>query len=279
MTQLNLAAQFHHFQRQHPLRRCVIAGHAWAYLDAGVGDCPLVLLPGGFGTAYTSWQCIAALHQQTRVIALHYPPGLATMADLTDGLAALVARLGVERARVLGGSASGLVAQVLVRRHPAFVAQLILAQSGAPRPERAIAARWCAAVCQRLPLPLLYGLLRVAIHAFLPGGGPERAFWRGHFGTVLAAQRRLALVNRFRLAADFDAKYRFSPGDLADWPGRVVILESVADRMIAAGERATLRALYPAARVILLEGRHGDSVERLAAQIAALRAVLAYPGG
>lgn len=276
---MSLAAQFHRFQAQHPLHRCVLDGHTWTYIDAGEGVRPLVMLPGGFGTAYTSWQYIMALQAQTRVIALHYPPRLVTLAALCDGLAQFFDRLGFGPVDLLGGSASGFVAQVFVRRHPGRVALLILAQTGAPQPGRATLARCCAALAKHAPLSALYAGLRLAIGGFLPGATDERRFWRAHFAEVLAMQSRLALVNRFQLAADFDANYWFAPGDLADWPGNVTILESSADRMVDAGERATLRALYPAARVISLEGRHGASVEAPEAQIAALQTLITYPGG
>jgi pimeloyl-ACP methyl ester carboxylesterase len=228
------------------------------------------MLPGGFGTAYTSWQYISALAPHQRVIALHYPPDLATMAELCTDLIVLFDQLGVAQVDLLGGSASGLVAQMLVRRAPARIRMLMLAQTGAPQPQRVHWARLCAAVCAHLPLPLLYGLLRLAIYGFLPESTPSRVFWRAHFAEVLAAQSRLALVNRFRLAADFDATAQFTPTDLADWSGRIILLESANDGMISAAERQQLRTLYPTATVITLAGAHNASVEHPDAQIAAL---------
>lgn len=276
---MNLTAQFEAFRAAHPVQRRMVDGWVWEYIDVGVGERPLVMLPGGFGAASTSWQYLAALRAHTRVIALHYPPEPATLVALCDGLEQLFTQLRLGRVDLLGGSASGFVAQVFVRRYPQRAATLILAQSGAPQPRRAMVTRWCAALTEQVPSPVLYGALRLAIGGFLPGAAEERRFWRAHFADVLAAQSRLALVNRLRLAADFDANYRFAPNDLAAWPGRVVIFESLADRMVPAAERAALCALYPTAQVIRLEGRHGASVEAPEAQITALRAQIAYPGG
>ncbi len=276
---MSLSDQYAAFTATHPVQRWGLNGQVWAYIDVGVGARPLVMLPGGFGMAHTSWQYLAALQAQTRVIAVHYPPTATTLAELSDSLALLLDHLGLAQVDLLGGSASGFVAQVLVRRHPQRVATLILAQSGAPQPRRAHLARYCAALFERAPLPTLYGLLRLAIYGFLPGVTESRHFWRRHFAAVLAAQSRIALVNRFRLAADFDANYSFTPNDLADWPGRIALIESQADRTVGTAERATLRTLYPQARVITLAGRHGASVEEPAAQIAALRTLITYPGG
>jgi pimeloyl-ACP methyl ester carboxylesterase len=261
------------FCAAYPTWRILVGGHSWPVIDAGRGDPPLVMLPGGFGEAATSWRYILALAPLRRVIALHYPPGLASMAGLCDGLAALLDQLAVERAHLLGGSASGFVAQAFARRHPARVASLILAQSGAPRPARARLSRALAAVVARVPPPVAFAALRIASAWFLRGRAPERRFWREHFAMVAAAQSRQALVSRFLLAADFDGAHRLHPADHDAWRGPITILESSHDGLVGAAERAALRALYPQAGVCTIPGGHHDSVlfpERQIAQIAAI---------
>jgi pimeloyl-ACP methyl ester carboxylesterase len=273
------------FCAAHPTHRATIAGHRWHYIDAGAAEPPLVMLPGGFGEAATSWRYIIALAPLRRVIALHYPPGLASIAGLCDGLAVLLDRLGVERAHLLGGSASGFVAQAFARRHPARVASLILAQSGAPRPARARLSRALAAVTARVPPAVTFAALRFVSAWFLRGPAPRpqdeaqplRRFWRAHFDMVVAAQSREALVSRFLLAADFDSAYTLNPADPDAWRGPVAIIESSHDGLVGAGERAALCALYPQARVHTIAGGHNDSVLRPEAQIAQLAAIIAAP--
>jgi pimeloyl-ACP methyl ester carboxylesterase len=265
----DLAETYAAFSAAHPMCRAWIDGQCWEYIDAGAGNPPLIMLPGGFGVAATSFRYIAALAEGRRVIALSYPPGIDTIAGLCDGLAALLDALGVARAWVLGGSASGFVGQAFVRRHPDRVVGLILAQSGAPRPLRAYLSRACAALLGRLPMPLIFALLRLSIAADLRGSSDDRRFWRGHFAEVLAAQSRAALVSRFRLAADFDANYRFGV-----YHGRIAIIESAGDGLVGPGERAALRALYPGADVYTLLGGHNDSFERPEAQIATISAIM-----
>lgn len=272
---LPLAQAYAALGAAHPTRRVRLGGSLWEYIDAGEGGPPLVMLPGGFGVPATSLRYIAALAGERRLLALGYPPDLDTIAALCDSLAALIEALGVGPAWLLGGSASGLVAQAFVRRHPGQVHGLILAQSGAPRPARAPLSRAIAGLLAAAPMPLTFALLRVAIAADLRGPSAERRFWRGHFADVLAAQSRQALVSRFRLAADFDAHCRIAPGDLAGWPGRLAIIESRGDGLIGPAERAGLRALYPGAEVYMLSGGHNDSVERPEAQIALIRAICA----
>jgi pimeloyl-ACP methyl ester carboxylesterase len=290
----NLADTYAAFYAAHPPRYTLIAGHRWEHIDAGVGDPPLVMLPGGFGVAATSFCYIPTLAAGRRVIALSYPPNIDTIADLCDGMVALFDSLGVARAWVLGGSAGGFAAQALVRRHPSRVAGLILAQSGVPRPSRARICLACAALLRALPMPLIFALLRLSIAADLRGSSGNRRFWRGHFAEVLSAQSRSALVSRFRLAADFDANYRFGvyhkkcgrcffgegqalPEPLPSSIGRIAIIESARDGLVGPGERAALRALYPGADVYTLVGGHNDSVERPDEQIALIAHILLNP--
>ncbi len=99
---------------------------------------PLVLLHGGGSTAETSFGAIVPrLARHHRVIAPEQqghghtsdaarPLSFEQMADDT---AALLERLGVHGADVLGYSNGGVVALLLARRHPALVRRLVLASS------------------------------------------------------------------------------------------------------------------------------------------------------
>lgn len=259
----------------HGPRQVVIDGARWELIEAGAGT-TVLLLPGGFGIAATSFQYLAELARDYHVIALSYPPELARIADLADGVAAILAQGEIAGVHVVGGSASGAVAQVLVRRHGLRVATLILAQTGPPQPQRAGLAEAGAACFQAMPAALSLALLRAAVLAFLPQPNATHAFWRAHFVGVVAAQSRSGLAARLRALADYDRNYRFRPSDLAAWPGRVAIIEASHDGFLPATERARLRALYPQARrYVLAGGRHADSVTDPCSQLALIRAILA----
>ncbi|MBP1467171.1 alpha/beta hydrolase [Candidatus Chloroploca sp. M-50] len=256
-----------------PVQR-MIAGERWTVIQAGTGP-TVVLLPGGFGLAATSFQYIAALASDYHVIALSYPPRLNQVAQLTSGVVAILDACGVGAAHIVGGSASGGVAQVLVRHHPQRIATLILAQTGAPRRERAWLDRLIARACEELPAALILGCLRLAVHAFLPGRSEEMIFWRWHFAGVIGEQTRASLAARFQTLADYDHNYRFTPEDLQAWPGRIAIIEAPQDRMLPANEQAALRSLYPQATVYRLAGTaHRDSVTNPLPQIELVRTII-----
>lgn len=262
------------YTRLNQPRVCCVAGARWEVIEAGCGA-PLLLLPGGFGIAATSFQYIDACAGHYRVLAVTYPPQLKRIAALADGIAALLAVYGIAQAHVVAGSASGAVAQVLVRRHPTRVTALILAQTGLPERRRAALARTLAQVCQVLPSGIMLALMRLAILRFLPYSDELHAFWRSHFAEVVSTQNRAALAARWHALADYDRNYCFRPSDLQHWPGRVALIEASNDGMLSPKARAKLRACYPQAQIYTLaEAGHASSVTNPAPQIALIREFL-----
>jgi pimeloyl-ACP methyl ester carboxylesterase len=259
------------FLATYPLRSIQIDGNRWEYIDTGVGNEVLLLLPGGFGVAQTSWQYILAFATRYRVLSLHYPAGNALLNPLCAQLISLLNALQIQRVHVLGGSASGSVAQVLVRYAPERITSLMLAQTGPPLQGRAALARQLAKAIEQAPLWLSKALLHMAIWGFLPGTTKSHRFWRSHFRSIIASQSRASLANRFHLLADYDAHYTFAANDLAGWPGRVAIIASANDGFVPAAQQQTLRKLYPQAWVYTFpHGSHGLSLHNPAAQVAVI---------
>ncbi|WP_141508854.1 alpha/beta fold hydrolase [Candidatus Chloroploca asiatica] len=271
---MKLAEMYEAVLAAYPPEQRMVAGERWTVIQAGTGP-TVVLLPGGFGLATTSFQYIAALASDYHVLALSYPPRLDQVAQLASGVIALLDACGVDTASIVGGSASGGVAQVLVRRYPQRIAKLILAQTGVPQPRRAWFDQLIARACEQLPAAFMLGCLRLTVYAFLPGQTEAIIFWRRHFANVIGEQTRASLAARFHTLADYDHNYRFSPEDLQAWPGTIAIIESPQDRMLPAHEQAALRSLYPQATVYRLAGTaHRDSVTNPMPQISVLRAIL-----
>jgi pimeloyl-ACP methyl ester carboxylesterase len=78
----------------------------------------------------------------------------------------------------------------------------------------------------------------------------EQAFWLGLLREILTTQLSKAnLVSVTEEIYDFTAHYHFSSGDLASWPGKILILESDQDKAYSPEIRAETRAVYPQAYV------------------------------
>ncbi len=117
--------------------RADIDGLPMYYEDHGAGP-PLVLLHGAGSTAQTSFGAlIPALAKHHRVIApeqqaLGHTPDIdrpRTFAQEADDTAALLERLGIAEADVIGFSNGGIVAMELAMRHPRLVHKLVVCSS------------------------------------------------------------------------------------------------------------------------------------------------------
>jgi pimeloyl-ACP methyl ester carboxylesterase len=244
------------FRATHPLKRATVAGVGWDYIASGEGDEALLLLPGGAMVGESHFTRIAAFENGYRVIAPSYA-SVSTAAELLDGLAGVLDAEGVLKAHVLGPSYGGLVAQCFVRRHPGRVKTLILANTLVP-PRSLL---WPSKIFLTL-LPFVpVGWLRTFRERTLArsfSGVPsvpqeDQAFWRDYQHGLISRLSKAELLDMYRLGIDLMQSFRFEPGDLASWPGRVLILESDED-ILTPERRAKLRSCYPQARVHTFHG-------------------------
>lgn len=119
-----------------PSQQVEAAGVKLHVRDTGPRDAPAVLLIHGFGASLHSWDAWApGLEDRFRVIRLDLPGSGLSQAEPTGDyrdprtlqvLLALLDRLGVARADVVGHSMGGRLAWKLAAEHPARVRRLVL---------------------------------------------------------------------------------------------------------------------------------------------------------
>lgn len=234
------------FRASHVPRRLVHHGVQWRYFAGGLGSQVLLRLSGALGLGEFSFQQIRLFERRFRVITPDYPP-VRSLGEMVDGLLAILDAERAERVHVIGGSFGGLLAQTLVRRAPDRVASLILSHTGAPDGKRRGVA---TAIVAAVPQPLLRGLLRKRLGKTLDAADP---FWRRYFDRAISQMTKADVLSRVRLQAQFGAQ-AWRPSDLAQWPGRVLLIEGEDDPLFPAAARARLRALYPGAEVYRFHG-------------------------
>ncbi|MEY8840599.1 alpha/beta fold hydrolase, partial [Cribrihabitans sp. XS_ASV171] len=115
------------FAARHPEQRFEREGRDWGYIDCGEGPA-LLLIPGTLGRADIFWQQIEALQDHLRIIAVSYPAS-GGVADWAGDLVALLDRLGIDTATVLGSSLGGYLAQYMASAAPARVTALVAANT------------------------------------------------------------------------------------------------------------------------------------------------------
>jgi 3-oxoadipate enol-lactonase len=126
-----------------------------SYTVDGPADAPVVVLSNSLGADRGMWDPqVPALAERYRVVTYDtrghgrspVPAGPYTIDDLTDDLVALLDRLGVRRAHVVGLSLGGMTAMRLAAREPERVDRLVLLCTsahigGSVYAERAVLAR------------------------------------------------------------------------------------------------------------------------------------------
>lgn len=261
-----------------------------ARLDGGevcfeaYGEGPAVVFLHAFPLSASMWdaQCeaLAPAHRVVRFDARGFggspPGGLAfTMDRIADDAAALLERLGVERAVVAGCSMGGYAALAFARRHARRLAGLVLLDTKAgPDTEEARAGR--RALAERV----LADGAPAAAEAFLPrllGETTQRSR-----PLVVERVREAILAARPRAVADalhgLAAREDSRPGlGLVRVPTLVVVGEE--DVLTPPCEAEALAGGIPGARLVRVPGAgHLASLEDPRAVNAALRAFLGASG-
>ena len=244
------------FRATHPLKHTTVEGVGWDYIASGEGDEALLLLPGGAMVGESLFTRIPAFEESYRVIAPSYA-SVSTAAALLDGLTGLLDAEGVRAAHVLGPSYGGLVAQCFVRRHPGRVKTLILANTLVPPRSLLWPSKIFLTLLPFVPVEWLR-IFRERTLARSYSGVPsvpqeDQAFWRDYQHELVSRLSKAELRDMYRLGIDLIQSFRFEPGDLACWPGKILILESDQD-IVTPEQRAGLRRCYPRAEVHTFHG-------------------------
>jgi pimeloyl-ACP methyl ester carboxylesterase len=226
----------------------------WEYLDSGQGDAAVLLLVGGLRVADAAYRNIPELNAAFRVIAPAYP-ALNDIDVVADGLAAVLDDAGLDRVHVLAGSFGGMIAQVFVRRHPQRVARLVLSTTTTPDPAAADRYRQALGFVQALPDDQWPLVARTQMFEIIAPPEEQHAFYRAYLDELYTQRLSKAdLLSTYHCLIDFNANRTFTPDDLKDWSGSVLVLESDDDATFDEAARARVHALYPNARTHTFHG-------------------------
>ncbi len=247
---LDLRRRLENFRHTHPSREIQADGRQWRYIVGGQGERTLLLFPGGTLVPDTYFILLEDLERSSRVIVPAYA-AVPTMAELVTGATAILDAEGIKRVDVMGSSFGGYVAQCFVRAHPERVDRLILAVTGVRHfVSRAAPLYLLAQLMKLLPASAVRFMMWRLWSTLVTTSTEEQAFWLGLLREILTKQLSKAnLVSVTEEIYDFSAHYHFRSGDLATWPGKILILESDQDKAYSPAIRAETRAVYPQARV------------------------------
>jgi pimeloyl-ACP methyl ester carboxylesterase len=242
------------FRATHPLQEARIQGTNWKYISCGTGEATILWLVGGLRVADAAYRSIPLMEDSFRIIAPTYP-AVTTMAELVDGLAGLLKTEGIAQAHLLSGSFGGMVAQAFIRRYPDMADCVVLSTTTVPDPLLAERYRQQAQMLAAAPPELVASVSKPNFIQMIDPPEEERAFWTAYvdelFSERLGKNDQLSTIH---CLLDFVDTYSLTPDDLADWAGRLLIIESEDDATFDADARERLRNLYPMAQVHTFEG-------------------------
>jgi len=246
--------QLRTFRVTHSVRYFEANNVIWHYITCGQGPETLVLLAGGVRFGEVWFQLIKALEHDYRLIVPTYPP-LTTMADLVDGIAAILEIEQVLWTHMLGTSLGGCLAQCFVRKYPDWVDHLILSNTSVPSAMPATLDYVSLKILSVLPTRLLRLLTKHNLLKIMSMSVPDtdRAFWKAFWEekTILHIRHmtRSELMSPGKCLLDYAKNHTFSTDDLDGWPRKIAIIESDDDPAFKPPAREALRKLYPQAQV------------------------------
>ncbi len=249
-----LASELEAFRASHPMRHAEAAGHTWTYIASGSGAEAVLILPGLHGLADAAFRYITALEPYYRVITPNYPAEVTTLADMADGLAALLDLESIEQAHVYGGSFGALVAQAVVLRHGERVLSVILEHSLFPRRRNGALILPLMVMARTLPVQILHMLLDLGVATFQRQITHGREFWIAYFHRAIASFSRQDILARLSVLKDFYIHGRASLMKLEDWSGRALIVVAEADSLAPPRDCLDLLAHYAGAEVEVMQG-------------------------
>jgi pimeloyl-ACP methyl ester carboxylesterase len=258
------------FRRTHPYKQLTISDPngetQWQYISCGRGEQTLLLLPGALSVGESLFPFIEAFENEYRIIAPSYALAL-TMTGLCEGIAQILEQEGLDQAHVFGGSYGGLVAQYFARQHPETTRSLILSHTFVLTPKLAkplwIAGKLFPALPKKLFAPILrLRLNKMLISTLRAANHSEMEFWRAYLNEAIASDLlKEVFIHQNNCLLELARQPQFTPDDLKNWPGRVLIIESEDDPAITARDRTLLRSTYPGAQVhAFRDAGHASSI-------------------
>ena len=236
------------FRGRYANKTLTTGGVDWKYRALGGDSQPLLMLPGAELVNDMNFDLASALAARFRIVYPAYPR-VQSLEDLADGAAAILRALRMPRAWVLGTSFGGAVAQLMVRRHQDAIERVVLSNSGVPLKNLVLGRQLANAALGLMPWQMLGRTLARKTVELLRAPAAEQPFWQ-HYARQLYEEHltRDDVMTNLRIQLEYHQRYRFTPQDLANWRGKLFVIESEND-IFSPARRKALHDVYPQATV------------------------------
>jgi lipase len=249
------------FRATHPYTHLTINDMPWQYIASGQGHQALLFLPGAFLQADMWFNQILALETDHRIIApdAYALQGLFDPDAVCDALVQTLDAEGVDRATVIGLSAGGGAAQLLLQTYPERVEGAVFSHCGVLEhsAEAERRTRRILRLVRILPLFAIRRILKRMTTGEPPSSSRWIAFHEAYIGEAIRNVDKPTVVRFLRSGLETRRRFTFEPELLESWSGSILILSS-KDDALSRPSVENLQARYPKAKTELLEegGHH-----------------------
>ena len=237
------------FRAANPTKIVEVNGLAWEYVVMGQGEDTIVFLHGMTGAYDIWWQQMEALQGKYRLIAMTYPAA-GSLAEMAEGVIAILDAEGVDQFSVVGSSLGGYFTQYMVANFSERVQKAVFANTFPPNDLIAEENRVVGALLPYLPewliMNVLSGSIRERVYPTSEYSGLVLAFGLEQTGGRMSKGQ---VIGRFKGVID---PFSIADPDALGIP--VLIIESDNDPLVAPLLRSELKALYPSAKVHTFSG-------------------------
>jgi pimeloyl-ACP methyl ester carboxylesterase len=251
------------FRRRFPYRSISLDGIEWHYIDSANYKPVLFILPGAATVAEVSFISLEHFSEHFRVIAPDYP-AIEEIEVLFSGFIGLLDYLEIERFYAMGGSYGGWMLQSLVRQFPERISRLVVSAVGPPDGQNSQELARLMGWFRITPTFLLRWMLNRSFTRLEsdPTNNPDMALlWALVSEVVNYRLSRADMLAMMQRLIDQTDNYTFSPDDLDDWPGEMLLVFGSEDPATPLEKREAMQELYPKAEVKVFEGgEHGIAI-------------------
>jgi pimeloyl-ACP methyl ester carboxylesterase len=226
-------AQLLSFRNKHSYREIKANRKIWRYIATGKGQAAVVFLPGAFLPADMWFYQITALSSQYRIFTpdAYALQGLFDLDQICWLLEEMLTAEGFEKATFVGLSAGGGIVQYLLQERPGVLANAVLShcapiiydEKGDRQGQRLLA------LARFLPVSLIRRIIRRQTSGLPPDNSDWIAFHDAYYQEQIESVSKEMFVNFMSLGLETRRSFVFEPGDVAAWPGRMLLLTSEDD--------------------------------------------------
>jgi pimeloyl-ACP methyl ester carboxylesterase len=237
------------FRAAHPAQTLNVNGVNWEYVAFGKGKETILFLHGMTGAYDIWWNQMEALQDSYRVISVTYP-AMDTLAEMSDGVFAILDAEGVEQTNIVGTSLGGYLTQYIVATRPDRVLSAVFSNTFPPNDLIAEKNKSIGAALPFLPEWLVIDVLRGSFASSVyPASGNDELTLAFLNEISYGRMRKAQVVGRFHGVVE-----KFTPPDVAALDIPVMIIEADNDPLVELALREQLKETYPTAEVWVLSG-------------------------